>query len=75
MRLVPPLMNRDFVTQRCWLDQGKEKIILNHSVNHAVCLFFISSVNRIIVLSFAFLFMHDFTNKSVISGMILFLLF
>jgi hypothetical protein len=28
-------MHRDFVTQRCWLDQGKEKIIFNHSVNHA----------------------------------------
>lgn len=35
MKLVPPLMNRDFVTQRCWVNLGKEKIIFNHSVNHA----------------------------------------
>lgn len=35
-----PLKNRDFVTQRCWLDygDGKDKIVFNHSVNHAVSL-------------------------------------
>ncbi|CAF0760664.1 unnamed protein product [Brachionus calyciflorus] len=32
-----PFKNRDFVTQRCWLDLGenKDKILFNHSVNHA----------------------------------------
>ena len=37
-----PLKNRDFVTQRCWLDygDGKDKIVFNHSVNHAVSLVF-----------------------------------
>ena len=36
VRVAKPLMNRDFVTQRSWLDLGEEKFILNHSVNHAV---------------------------------------
>lgn len=33
-----PFKNRDFVTHRCWLDLGetKDKILFNHSVNHAV---------------------------------------
>jgi len=31
-----PLRNRDFVTQRVWLDLGKEMMIFNHSVNHTV---------------------------------------
>jgi len=39
VRVAKPLMNRDFVTQRSWLDLGAEKFILNHSVNHAVSIF------------------------------------
>jgi len=39
VKLAKPLMNRDFVTQRSWLDLGVEKFILNHSLNHAVCSF------------------------------------
>lgn len=37
-----PFKNRDFVTQRCWLDLGEtnDKILFNHSVNHAVILNF-----------------------------------
>ncbi|KAK3743692.1 hypothetical protein RRG08_030813 [Elysia crispata] len=35
IRAPGPLKNRDFVTQRSWLDCGFEKIIFNHSVNHA----------------------------------------
>jgi hypothetical protein len=37
LKCPKPLKNRDFVTQRCFLDYGKgqDKIIYNHSINHA----------------------------------------
>ncbi|RUS76151.1 hypothetical protein EGW08_016094 [Elysia chlorotica] len=35
IRTPGPMKNRDFVTQRSWLDCGFEKIIFNHSVNHS----------------------------------------
>jgi hypothetical protein len=47
VKLVKPLMNRDFVTQRSWLDLGCEKLIFNHSVNHAV-----SDIKFIFCMSF-----------------------
>ncbi|CAF3119681.1 unnamed protein product [Rotaria sp. Silwood2] len=36
MKSPTPFKNRDLVTQRAWLDHGRnqEKIIINHSVNH-----------------------------------------
>lgn len=39
LKFPKPFKHRDFVTQRCWLDLGenKDKIVFNHSVNHAVC--------------------------------------
>ena len=40
MKSPKPLKNRDFVVQRCWLDfgDGHDKIVFNHSINHAVIL-------------------------------------
>ncbi|VDK78833.1 unnamed protein product [Litomosoides sigmodontis] len=34
---IPPLQPRDFVLQRSWLDNGKEKYICGHSVCHKKC--------------------------------------
>ena len=46
-----PFKNRDFVTQRCWLDNGvgKDKIIYSHSVNHAV---FFSNLNFVVCCTY-----------------------
>lgn len=30
-----PVRNRDFVVQRSWLDNGAEKVIFSHTINHA----------------------------------------
>lgn len=51
LKFPRPLKNRDFVTQRCWLDlgEGKEKIVFNHSVNHAV---FITNSYFITIISY-----------------------
>lgn len=33
-----PLRNRDVITLRSWLPIGKDYIIMNYSVKHAVCM-------------------------------------
>ncbi|RMZ94113.1 PCTP protein, partial [Brachionus plicatilis] len=37
IKFPKPFRNRDFVIQRCWKDYGenRDKVIFNHSVNHA----------------------------------------
>lgn len=35
MQLPKPFANRDFLTVRSWKEVGREKYIINHSINHA----------------------------------------
>ena len=56
MKSPKPFKNRDFVTQRCWLDYGQDmdKIVFNHSVNHAVSKLLCSIIQQDSIIRFIF---------------------
>lgn len=56
MKSPKPFKNRDFVTQRSWLDYGEQgdKIAYNHSVNHSVSTKILLFIKREVDISIYF---------------------